>query len=565
MNTTFSILADLTAAPDQDGSPGHTLSRRLVHSSDLKIQLLCHGDVVIIGDVFPAARSPSVAAFEGSGSDPLDFLAAFAGAYWGRYVGLARNPETGELAIYRDPSGMVPCYYGHSERRVSIATDAVSISAQLGIRPTIDWSSIANHLLAPDRRQSRTCLDGITEVLPGELVRVGRDGARRELIWKPADYAGRNLEIRFGDAASLIETTLAQAVAVWSQRYPHPLVAVSGGFDSSSIAALAAQSGPIDLLVYFARSPLADERSYAGQVAKHLGLGLHAEYCDPRHAQVSRNLSAARPRPSARAFTQVFDRHAEMHGEALGTAAHFNGGGGDNVFGKLHSAYPLADRYLHEGLTRHLPRTATDICGATGASLPSVLRQALAAVSGRLPGKAWPGATELLSRRAIDMRDDSLHPWLYTETPLWPAQKQLIRNIARATAGTDHLHIEGALPTIYPLLSQPLVELCLSLPTWFWFEGGRDRAVARAAMKVHLPAGILERKLKGAFDGLVYQIVDLNRAAILEDLKNGVLASQGLIDLEAVGSVMGGNGSNEVHAIRTLHLHEVEMWCRHWC
>src|SRR3546814_15687375 len=60
-----------------------------------------------------------------------------------------------------------------------------------------------------------------------------------------------------------------------------------------------------------------------------------------------------------------------------------------------------------------------------------------------------------------------------------------------------------AAPQITPLLSQPIVELCLSIPTWQWVRGGRDRAVARAAVADLLPALIAQRRTKGGQTGFL--------------------------------------------------------------
>lgn len=89
--------------------------------------------------------------------------------------------------------------------------------------------------------------------------------------------------------------------------------------------------------------------------------------------------------------------------------------------------------------------------------------------------------------------------------------------------------------------------------------------MARNVMRARLPHEVLHRKLKGAFDGLVYQIIDLNRERILRDLGSGVLASEGMIDVKTIRAALNAYGASETNVIRVLHLHEVEMWCRHWC
>src|SRR3546814_18791962 len=48
--------------------------------------------------------------------------------------------------------------------------------------------------------------------------------------------------------------------------------------------------------------------------------------------------------------------------------------------------------------------------------------------------------------------------------------------------------------------------LCLSIPTWQWVRGGRDRAVARAAVADLIPALIAQRRTKGGPTGFLRRV-----------------------------------------------------------
>src|SRR3546814_18646327 len=64
----------------------------------------------------------------------------------------------------------------------------------------------------------------------------------------------------------------------------------------------------------------------------------------------------------------------------------------------------------------------------------------------------------------------------------------------------------AGLPVIHPLLSQPVIEHCLAIPTWLQCAGGCDRSIARQAFKPDLPAKVIERRGKGSPQGFIYQI-----------------------------------------------------------
>ena len=536
---------------------GHAGSTALTHSRDVTVRLLDDGRCIIAGDCFPGDTQICA-----NWRNPLEVIAGIAQKNWGRYIVVAHDPSVRTIAIYRDPSGMIPCYYSIIGSCVSISTGVPLNNNGKSNNTKINWDGVIQCLLMPHLRSRKTCLDGVYEVMPGEAVVITHDGVINQQIWNPLDYLGYRAQNDFTAASELLMGTIADAVGSWCDRYRNPLISVSGGFDSSVLATLASSRGSAGLLHFYTASARGDERPYATGLAEYLKLPLHTTFCKAEDVDVHQNFSSFRPRPSARSFTQSFDKASADYAAAIGSDAHLNGGGGDNVFGKMHSAYPLVDRYRKEGFSPELVTTALDICRVTGASLPSVLRQAIEAIlKGRGPA-TWYVQPALLADSVISSPLPDVHVWVDAVKHALPGQRQLVRNIARATALTDYMNIHGDLPTIYPFLSQPIMELCLSFPTWFWVRNGRDRALARAAVHDLLPPQILDRTSKGAFDGLTHGILEKNRAAVFDDLENGVLADRGLIDVPAIKISKSYNAFGATSDI--LYLHEIEIWCRSW-
>ena len=95
-----------------------------------------------------------------------------------------------------------------------------------------------------------------------------------------------------------------------------------------------------------------------------------------------------------------------------------------------------------------------------------------------------------------------------------------------------------AAAVIHPLLSQPVVEACLALPTHQLALGRRDRGLARRAFGDRLPSTILDRRSKGemtAFYGrMIADGLDVLRPWLLE----GRLAAMGLIDREGAEALL---------------------------
>jgi len=120
-------------------------------------------------------------------------------------------------------------------------------------------------------------------------------------------------------------------------------------------------------------------------------------------------------------------------------------------------------------------------------------------------------------------------------------------------------------PVITPLISQPMLETCLAIPSWQWREGGRDRAVARDAFADALPPAVSRRRTKGGPDGFAALVMNRFRDAIRDRLLDGQLARNRVADrvaLEARFRSEAPFGAEET--VRLLDLLDTEAWIGSW-
>jgi asparagine synthase (glutamine-hydrolysing) len=159
-----------------------------------------------------------------------------------------------------------------------------------------------------------------------------------------------------------------------------------------------------------------------------------------------------------------------------------------------------------------------------------------------------------------------LHPWLVAAPPRAPLGKSLhVEAIAFILGYMEGQARLASIPTIAPLLARPVLEICLSLPTWRWIEGGRDRAVARAAYRGRLPDLVVERRSKGAVDHYVTALLERNRAAVRRLLLDGLLRQAGVLDAPAVEAAFAAlEAGRPAEAHRLLELADAEAWARGW-
>ncbi|MBT2246836.1 hypothetical protein JQK15_25355 [Sphingobium sp. BHU LFT2] len=212
-------------------------------------------------------------------------------------------------------------------------------------------------------------------------------------------------------------------------------------------------------------------------------------------------------------------------------------------------------------------RTIYDICKITGASIWDVLREALRVSRDVSAGLPWQVAEEYLHKdflasecwRAID------HPWFFPPEAVPAGKKGHVSQLLRALHHIEHRDKALSVPMISPLLSQPVMEFCLSVPSWWMVEGGRDRAVARSAFARALPPAVLARQGKGGPDGFVAQFIQRYRRSIAERLLDGQLLANGLLDRHTIERFLRSRENiAPSDCPRIMALLDTEAWVRTW-
>jgi asparagine synthase (glutamine-hydrolysing) len=156
------------------------------------------------------------------------------------------------------------------------------------------------------------------------------------------------------------------------------------------------------------------------------------------------------------------------------------------------------------------------------------------------------------------------HPWLDTPVGALPGKAVHISSILRVQPNLEASR-GYYLPVFSPLMSQPIVECCLEIPSWEWRAGGRDRALARSAFAADLPQSILNRRVKGTPSRFAARLLDHFRGAIRERLLGGRLAANRIIDAVAVEQVLAGECPvHDLERVRILEFVNAEAWIDHW-
>jgi asparagine synthase (glutamine-hydrolysing) len=483
---------------------------------------------------------------------------ALLSAFWGGYVAAIAGPD--KVRILRDPSGTFPCYYARGDDATLFASDAeLLVAGGLGI--DLDVEQVGRQLYRAFVPSSATALRGIHELLAGFALGVGGDN--QEPCWSPWDHViGRDAP----DDATRLSRIVRHCVHAWASASGRLLLSVSGGLDSSIIAACLAKAGADTIcLTMFADDPAGDERPFARALCDHLGLPLVERPYRLEDIDITEPLAAHLSRPRDRTQANAYERvHLEIACE-LGADAFMTGNGGDNVFGYSQSAAPVADRYLAEGLSRGTFHSLLDVCHQTGCSLVDAIRQAWRLAHGSPAHHVRPDPL-LLDPEFVAALDPAelRHPWLDAPAGALPGKAAHVSTILRAQPNLEASR-GYHLPVLSPLMSQPVIEACLEIPTWEWRAGGRDRSLARRAFATDLPPVVLNRRLKGTPSRFAARLLDHFRGAIRERLLGGRLASHRIIDAVAIEQALAGERPvPDLARVRILELVNAEAWLEHW-
>jgi asparagine synthase (glutamine-hydrolysing) len=520
---------------------------------------------IILGPAFDAnghaARREDL-----SGLDPEQLLTR----YWGPCVAMAPASGTAgatysRFNLARDPSGGMACYLALTPCGLYLTSDlALALRGGLG-PPTIDWTMLAHDLAYRRARGARTCLSGVDELVPGTAASVGPETIETRLWWDPwrlpaSQVASAPIEA----AAGLLRSRVDLCTATLARGFQRPVLELSGGLDSSIVAAAMADRHNLSAVHCVSPGPEGDERVYARSIAQAFALPLEEHVLKVGRFDPGRVADPRLPRPGRPGVLGAAHRIVQAHCRARGADVVFTGAGGDSVFCALNTPAPAADRFWKEGPSLGFLRSLGDLSRRHNASFWTVAR-----MTGRSIRRAYDparGMTRRYLRAEALAAPQDLHPWLAAAPARAPLGKHLhVEAIAFILGYMEGQARMSSIPTIAPLLARPVLETCLSLPTWRWIEGGRDRAVARAAYRGRLPDLIIERRSKGAVDHYVNALLERNRAAVRSLLLDGLLARAGVLDSPAVEEALTAlDDGRAADAHRLLELADAEAWARAW-
>lgn len=442
----------------------------------------------------------------------------------GMFAFVIWDARDGSLFCARDRLGIKPFVYYVDARRCILASEAKAILADPSVPRAPDLRALGDVLHSGFPLGGRTMFEGIRELRPGECLTVRGGRVATRAYW---DVAFRYRRDR-SDADTRAELAALLQDAVRLQcRSDAPLGChLSGGLDSSTVAALAARVRPglPSFSIRFGDGGYYDETRFARAVSRHAGTTYHEDA--PGRGDFFSLLPrlvwhVEMPLPNYGAYAYATgSRLAARH-----VKVSLTGHGGDELFGGYPAqflvAFGSADAFATVGAPRQGPSLARRVAarlardGLRGA-VAAALRRLRATRRAPTPAELWaalhcgppPAAHPLLHPRLAarlrdhDARGEYLRP--FREAPaddLFGAC--LYHDLRVYLPGLLHLEDRASmavsLESRIPLLDHRIVEYAATVPPELKVPGRRPKGLLREVARAWLPAEVAERRDKAPF------------------------------------------------------------------
>ena len=417
------------------------------------------------------------------------------------------STRTGLLAV--DQLGSRSLFFHEDGAHLVFATEVVDLLGLMPREPGPDEGAVVRWLVSGMLEPGETVFAGVRRLPGGCHLRLADGRWSEHRHWSPrfTKTIGTTLEDAGVAVRKEIERSVAERCAGRSTG-----VLLSGGLDSTSVAAVARASG-VDLRAYSALFPddlAADELEYVEVAVEGLRLPSATHRAEAAGVLAASEEHVREWRLPAASPNLFFQRPLLKQAREDGIDVVLDGQGGDELFAC--SPYWLGDllrglrlRSLH---ARSLELARGDAASARDLRRTYGLRGAaptwlLLSRSGRRHAPHW------LTARAAAWAEEPRPPaWLELDGPRWWAWLADTLTAARGRMGVhDHLrrkldseHLAGAHPLLDDLR---LIELVLRLPPELAYDEQLDRPVLREGMRRLVPDPIRERRTKSVFNTLL--------------------------------------------------------------
>jgi len=509
-------LSPLGHQPMQDAATGNWIAfnGEIYNFRELR------GELEAAGNYFQSHSDTEVilAAYRAWGADSFARLRGmFAIAFW--------DASRQILHLARDPMGIKPLYYYDSSQVFLFASEVRTLLRSGLVPREIDAGGLFSFLAFGSVCEPRTIVEGISAVPPGHAISLTKDGVNTRQYWDPLKFiresADQSVDVQNGSAARSLPGLLCDAVLSHLVSDVPVGVFLSGGIDSSSLAALMSNAGvrPATFSLVFREAEF-NEAEYSRLVARTFNTDHHELMVSQQEAlsSISEALSAMDQPTMDGINTWLVSAKAR----AAGVKVALTGLGADEMFAG----------YSNFRDVPKLERLSADFSW-----MPSLLRRPVAAAAAVAGGKSDRGRkiSQMAAERAAS-GNAATHPYFVVRNLFGPAERKalyggnyesaeremsdLLQPSIAASANfdpvnrvsyleshwymrntllrdSDFMSMAHGLELRVPFLDRSLVESCFRIPGRNKLQGDRPKELLLRSLGVELPSDVVNRPKRG--------------------------------------------------------------------
>lgn len=538
---------------------------------------LSEGYGAVLGTIFPysvpLSETPSsrIDSFDREASErilatPGECLSR---AHWGRFVAFVTRPDLRETYVVRAAASALPAYYTRADDVTVVFSHLPDCSLATRAQFSVDWRELAIYLGGGGDRIDTSVLQGVSTLYPGQCLVFSTQGVRTQSYWDPVELACNPID-DLSTAVTLLRTSAIYSVSTWASCYKSIVLRLSGGYDSTAVAAImghAAGGTTVNGLNFYASDHASDERRFARLVAGRYNFPL-LEKLRNETIDLSRGLTAhATPVPGNTIDSLSSIADLRELSKRVGGQAVFSGQHGDNLFYHDRVRFAAIDAARNRKTLPRAIQLISQVSKRSQVTIWTLIRDAL--WYGVLHREWTPRSHFANSRGNSLLHPDVLRaaresntlflPWLSDARALPPGKFSHIHNLFAPSPYYDPYHTPDDPELTDPLLSQPLVDACLRIPTYIHTFNSERRAAIRRALVDLVPPEISNRRWKSRVGRHVDEIIGHNISFCRDSVEHGRLQRENFLKLKEVANVFGMvNGAG--HSAQLLRVLDIETW-----
>ncbi|MBW4507008.1 MAG: albusnodin/ikarugamycin family macrolactam cyclase [Scytonematopsis contorta HA4267-MV1] len=476
--------------------------------------------------------------------------------------------DDNDTYVFTDVAGLKPIFY--TEYGSYIVYSSLGVTLQQLIKAEVDSVWLANCLLGlirANEAQNRSPFRNVKSVPSGHYLQISSGQAICKKYWQePQEY------IKFSEAADKLRQELVTAVEGRINLYGNVTSDLSGGFDSTSLALLAAkklasQNQTLHTITF--KSGEATESDdfrcaqHAASIYSNIAPSvLETQKLPPDFSNLE--LIPLLDTPETSLLTIGTINHTLKVIRSFGSQVHLNGEGGDAVlcasdsyltdlFKQLKIGKFLQHAYGWSRVSRVSPiplivraikmsrvSYASSLCQQTQQLMKEQLSsRSLVRKSQTSEIIGWDSYPEIVSwytQKTVDLAASDLQTFAQNAIPLANSPEKhesisIIQLNALSCKGLQQLAQTYNVNIEFPYLDSLIIDTCLSARPEERTTPFSFKPLLSKALQNDLPSSVFTRNTKGSYTADDFVGIQQNFAVVKDLFKTSLLADMGLVDV----------------------------------